>query len=60
MNGLYEENNEVWELILERFEYVVEIVNPGIPEYIPMTKTVDGTTFGVSYTQQLFKGTQNE
>ena len=56
MNGLYEENNEVWELILERLEYIVENVNPSIPEYIPMTKTVDGTTFGVSYTQQLFKG----
>ena len=60
MHGLYESDNEVWEWILERSEYITEIVNPTIPEVIPVQIVVNGTTFGTNYANNLWRGKSNE
>ena len=46
---LYESNNFVWELILDRHEYIVEIVNPSILRVKPQKIVIQGVTFGTNY-----------
>ena len=43
---LYESNNFVWELILDRHEYIVEVVNPSILIERSVKITIEGVTFG--------------
>ena len=46
---LYESNNFVWELILERHEYIVEIVNPSLLKMKTPKIVIQGVTFGTNY-----------
>ena len=46
---LYESNNFVWELILDRHEYIVEIVNPSILRVKSQKIIIQGVTLGTNY-----------
>mgnify|MGYP005671496565 FL=1 len=46
---LYESDNFVWELILERHEYIAEIVNPTISKGIRQKVIIEGISFGTNY-----------
>ncbi len=46
---LYESNNFVWELILERHEFIVEIFNPSISRLKHKNVVMQGVTFGTNY-----------
>ena len=47
--NFYESGNFVWELILDRHEYIVEIVNPSILRVKPQKIVIQGVTFGTNY-----------
>ena len=47
--NMYESRNFVWNLILERHEYIVEIVNPSILRVKSQKIIIQGVTFGTNY-----------
>jgi hypothetical protein len=46
---LYESDNFVWELILERHEYIAETVNPTVSKGIRQKVIIKGISFGTNY-----------
>jgi hypothetical protein len=46
---LYESGNFVWELILERHNYIAEVVNPTISKGIRQKVIIEGISFGTNY-----------
>ena len=46
---LYESDNFVWELILDRHEYIVEIVNPTVFKGIRQKIVIEGISFATNY-----------
>ena len=44
--NMYESRNFVWNLVLERHEYIVDVVNPSILIERSVKITIEGVTFG--------------
>ena len=45
----YESDNFAWELILDRHEYIVDVVNPTVSKGIRQKIVIEGISFGTNY-----------